>query len=297
LKRISNFCKDSCAAALGLFDGVHIGHRAVFDNTVEVSKKAGLTPAAITFSGQTMTKTGGKLILTESEKRAKISEAEIRAYISFDFDEIKDIGAPEFVKLLTENYGIKHIICGEDFRFGHNKSGDVNTLTRLGKEMSFGVTITPERTLGGVKISSSIIREMLKCGEIENAKTMLGYDFYYFEKVVYGSEIGRSLGFPTINQIIPKSKVAPRYGVYLSKTEIDGQVYESLSNIGIKPTVEYKGKPLIETYIESFDGDLYGRKIKVSLTRFIRSEQQFSGLTELREQIEKDKLFMKENYD
>jgi riboflavin kinase/FMN adenylyltransferase len=297
LKRISYSDKGSYAAALGLFDGVHIGHRAVFEDTVEVSNRTGLTPAAITFARHTMKDKDGKLILSETEKRAKISQVGIRAYISFDFDKIKDISAPEFVKLLTENYGIKHIICGEDFRFGHNKSGDVKVLSALGQEMGFGVTITPERLENGVKISSSIIREMLTRGEIENAKTMLGYDFYYFEKVVYGNEIGRSLGFPTINQIIPKNQVAPRYGVYLSKTEIDGRTFESLSNIGVKPTVSYTGKPLIETYIKDFDGDLYGRKIKVSLTRFIRSEQHFAGLDELKEQIEKDKLFMKENYD
>jgi riboflavin kinase/FMN adenylyltransferase len=297
LKRISLSEKGSYAAALGLFDGVHKGHRAVLCDTLEIAEKEGLTPAAITFIGQTMTGKGCKLLLTETEKRAKMSEIGIKAYYSFSFDDVKEMTPREFAKLLCEKFGVKYVICGEDFRFGHGKSGDTAALIELGRELGFGVRITPERLASGEKISSCLIREKISAGEIENANALLGYEYYCNLTVVNGNKIGRSIGFPTINQIIPKSLVTPKFGVYLSKTEVNGKVYSSLSNIGIKPTVEYTGKPLIETYIKDFDGDLYGRKIKVSFLSFVRSEQHFSGLTELKEQIQKDKLFMKENYD
>jgi riboflavin kinase/FMN adenylyltransferase len=292
LKKISYFDAHKYAAALGLFDGVHLGHRAVFCDTVKAAEEKNLIPAAITFSGLPKTQTEGfeRLILTETEKRAKMSEAGLKAYLPFRFEDIKDLTAREFAALLTTKYGISYLICGEDFRFGAGKSGDVDTLRKLSKEFCFGFRITPEKLSGGVKISSGEIKKLLRKGDVKSANALLGYDFYYNTIVIEGSKLGRELGFPTINQIIPESQIAPRYGVYLSKTEFDGKAYKSLSNIGMKPTVAYDGKPLNETYIEGFDGDLYGRKIKVSLQGFIRSERQFAGLPELKSQLENDKL-------
>jgi riboflavin kinase/FMN adenylyltransferase len=292
LKRISYYETKKYAAALGLFDGVHLGHSAVFRDTVKAAEENSLTPAAVTFSGLPKTQNEGvrRLILTETEKRIKMGEAGIMAYLPFRFEDVKDLSPREFVSILTEKYGISYLICGEDFRFGAGKSGDVNTLRELQKEMNFGLTITPEKLSRDEKISSGKIRKLLRAGDVKTANALLGYEFYYNLLVIDGSKIGRSIGFPTINQMIPESQVSPRYGVYLSKTEFDGKVYKSLSNIGMKPTVAYAGKPLNETYIEGFDGDLYGRKIKVSLLDFIRSERQFSGLTELKNQLENDKL-------
>jgi riboflavin kinase/FMN adenylyltransferase len=295
LKKISYCDERKYAAALGLFDGVHRGHSAVFSDTVKAAEKENLTPAAVTFFGRTMTNksSSGRLILTETEKRAKMSEAGIEATLPFRFEDIKDVSPREFAELLTKKYGIAHIICGEDFRFGSGKSGDVNTLRELQKKLHFGLTITPEKLSDGIKISSGEIKKLLREGEIKSANELLGYEFYYNLIVIEGSKIGRSLGFPTINQVIPESQITARYGVYLSKTEFDGKIYKSLSNIGMKPTVAYDGKPLIETFIENFDGDLYGRKIKVRLIDFIRSERQFAGLPELKNQLENDKLKLK----
>jgi riboflavin kinase/FMN adenylyltransferase len=295
LKRIS-FCeKPQYAAALGLFDGVHRGHGAVFDNTVKAARSSGLTPAAVTFSGDIMPhKTGSaRFILSDAEKRKKLSEYGIEAIITFPFSEIKDTAPYDFIKTLTEKYGIAHIICGEDFRFGKDKAGDINALRDFSKKLGFGLTITPEKLSDGVKISSGAIREKLCAGDIKTANSLLGYEFYYRLKVTLGNKIGRSLGFPTINQVIPKNIIMPQYGVYISKTAFDGKIYNSLSNIGIKPTVDYVGKPLIETYIEGFDGDLYDRIIKVSLCDFLRAERRFSGLPELKLQMEKDKTELK----
>jgi riboflavin kinase/FMN adenylyltransferase len=292
LKKISYFDAHKYAAALGLFDGVHLGHRAVFADTVKAAEEKNLIPAAVTFSGLPKTQKDGvkRLILTETEKRIKMGEAGISAYLPFRFEDVKDLSPREFILLLTEKYGIGYFVCGEDFRFGAGKSGDADTLRELQKEMNFGLTITPEKLSDGTKISSNEIKKLLRAGDIKSANTQLGYEFYYNLLVIEGSKIGRSIGFPTINQMIPESQVSPRYGVYLSKTEFDGKTYKSLSNIGMKPTVAYAGKPLIETYIEGFDGDLYGRKIKVSLQDFIRSERQFAGLPELKNQLENDKL-------
>jgi riboflavin kinase/FMN adenylyltransferase len=292
LKKTSFYDK-KYAVALGLFDGVHKGHTAVFRDTISNAEENGLKTAAVTFRGSLAAKKNIKLILPESEKRNRIKQAGIEKIITFCFDDIKTLSPEAFVTLLTEEYGVKSIVCGADFRFGINKSGGADTLKKLGETLGFGVVITPEMDEDGEKISSSRIRELISQGKITEANKLLGYDFYYSQKVIEGNKIGRSIGFPTINQIIPKNIIAPLYGVYVSETEVGGVTYKSLSNIGVKPTVDYKGKPLIETYIEGFDGDLYGEKIKVNLKSFIRSEKYFSDLTELQKQLEADKELIK----
>jgi riboflavin kinase/FMN adenylyltransferase len=295
LRKTSSYHKNhkKYAAALGLFDGVHKGHTAVFDDTVSAAERLGLTPAAVTFKGGILSQKSIKLILPEAQKRDRIKGAGIEKIITFCFDDIKSLSPEAFVKLLCEGYGVSHFICGADYRFGKDKSGGAETLKTLGEMLGFGVTVTPEIDYGGGKISSSRIRELITTGKISEANELLGYDFYYDIKVIEGNKIGRSMGFPTINQIIPAAQIIPLYGVYLSETIVDGVTYKSLSNIGVKPTVDYTGKPLIETYIDGFDGDLYGEKIKVSLKAFIRSEQHFAGLTELKTQLENDKEKLK----
>jgi riboflavin kinase/FMN adenylyltransferase len=291
LRKTSSYDKKN-AAALGLFDGVHKGHTAVFRDTVKAAEEASLVPIAVTFRGTIAAHKNARLILPEAQKIRHIKETGIKRIVTFCFDDIKSLSPEAFVKLLTEEYGVSHFVCGADFRFGINKSGGADTLKALGEKLDFGVSITPEMDENGEKISSSRIREQIVAGNINEANRLLGYDFYYNLKVVEGCKIGRSMGFPTINQIIPKALVTPLYGVYLSETLIGGKAYKSLSNIGVKPTVDYKGKPLIETYIDGFDGDLYGEKIKVSLKEFIRNERHFAGLAELKKQLEDDKQFL-----
>jgi riboflavin kinase/FMN adenylyltransferase len=292
LKKTSSYDK-KYAAALGLFDGVHKGHTAVFRDTVKAAEAGGLIPVAVTFRGGISAHKNIKLILPESEKCTLIKAAGIKKIVTFCFDDIKTLPPEAFVKLLISEYGIREFVCGADFRFGKDKSGGADTLKTLGETFGFGVCITPEQDEMGAKISSSRIRERLMQSKIKEANELLGYDFYYNLKVIEGNKIGRSMGFPTINQIIPKNLIMPLYGVYISETEVGGVTYKSLSNIGVKPTVDYKGKPLIETYIEGFEGDLYGEKIKVNLKNFIRNEQHFAGLSELKNQLEADKELIK----
>jgi riboflavin kinase/FMN adenylyltransferase len=271
------------AVAIGIFDGVHRGHRAVFDTAAAI---ADLTPAVMTFSGSS--KASNRLILTESEKLEAIKDRGIKNIFNLNFDEIKDLSPTQFIKLLQDEYNAVHIVVGEDFRFGAGRSGDTSTLQKICTEMGIGLTITPEVLYDNEKISSGRIRELLEEGEITKANELLGYEFYYKSRVEHGNEIGRSLGFPTINMAIPPEKVKIKQGVYICKVKFDGKIYDGITDFGIKPTVNYKGEPRLETYIHGFDGDLYEKEITIVPKRFLREEIKFDSLEALKTQMERD---------
>jgi riboflavin kinase/FMN adenylyltransferase len=271
------------AVAIGIFDGVHRGHKAVFDAASAIT---GLSPAAMTFSGSS--KASDRLILTESEKLSAIKNLGIKNIFNLKFDDIRNFSPTEFIKLLKDKYNAVHIVVGEDFRFGSGRSGDTLTLQKICGEMKIGLTITPEILYDNEKISSGRIRELLEAGEIEKAHELLGYPFYYKSIVGHGNKLGRSLGFPTINQAIPPEKVKIKQGVYICKVESDGKVYDGITDFGIKPTVNYHGVPILETYIHGFDGNLYNKKVIVFPLEFMRDEIKFDSLEELKTQLQKD---------
>ncbi|MDR0943373.1 MAG: riboflavin biosynthesis protein RibF [Ruminococcus sp.] len=271
------------AVAIGIFDGVHRGHKAVINAAAAIT---GMTPAVMTFSGST--KASDRLILTESEKAETIENLGIKTVFNLKFDDIRNLSPFEFVKLLQNEYNVANIVVGEDFKFGSGRSGDTLTLQKICGEMRIGLTITPEILYDNEKISSGRIRELLEAGEIEKAHELLGYEFYYKSRVEHGKEIGRSLGFPTINMAIQPEKVKIKQGVYICKVSFDGAVYDGITDFGIKPTVNYKGTPRLETYIKGFDGDLYDREVTIIPQRFLREEVKFDSLQALKTQMEKD---------
>jgi riboflavin kinase/FMN adenylyltransferase len=271
------------AIAIGIFDGVHRGHKAVFNAAASIT---GLTPAAMTFSGST--KTSDRFILTESEKFEAIKDSGIKNIFNLKFDDIRNLSPTEFIKLLKKEYNAVHIVVGEDFRFGSGRSGDTSTLQKICGEMGIGLTITAEILYDNEKISSGRIRELLEVGEIKRANELLGYEFYYKSRVEHGREIGRSLGFPTINQAIPPEKVKIKQGVYICKAEFDGKTFDGITDFGIKPTVNYKGAPRLETYIHGFSGDLYEKVVTIIPHKFLREEIKFDNLEDLKTQMERD---------
>ncbi len=279
--------------ALGTFDGVHIAHQAVISTAVESE----FTPAVFTFNRIPAGVISGRNIgelSTISIKQQLIADMGVKYYISPDFLSVKDMSPRDFVLMLKEKFNAHRIVCGYDFRFGKDASGAPMHLKQLCREfkMKFSV-VTPRILEDFTPISSTLIRHLISSGEIVKARELLGHDFSYDFVVEQGNHLGTKLSAPTINQIFPINFVKPRFGVYASKTEIDGKVYKSVTNVGIKPTVG-ENEPMSETHIFDYSGDLYQKKVKVSLYFFIREERKFENLEELSLAISNDVKYVKD---
>lgn len=278
---------------MGLFDGLHCGHQAVIKCASDIAHRHNcIEPAVFTFETDTVTSKGkGSIdcILSSELKREHFEKLGVRYMYSPDFMNFKNLTADEFVTLvLFDKLSAEYVVCGEDFRFGAGASSGTDELVRLCKKHGIKVVVVPPVMQDGNRVSSTIIRECIRNGDIKTANKLLGYEFQLKLPVSYGNQIGRSINFPTINQYLPKRQIIPRYGVYSSKAEYNGRIYSAVTNIGVKPTVSSNNLPLAETHIIGFDDDLYGETVKILLTDFIRSERKFSSLSELTEQIKLD---------
>ncbi len=277
--------------ALGLFDGVHTGHRRVLELALENAEK-GYTPAVFTFEPHTVLKkpTGcGGYIYTAAEKLRILKNMGFDCVHSPDFGDICGLLGEEFARdILADRMKAAYVCCGNNFRFGKNASCGVEELRELGKKYGFEVRTAEDEFLDGTMVSSGRIRHLLASGDILQANRLLGAHYAVSAEVVTGAALGRTIGFPTANQLFEDNQLVPKFGVYRAETEIDGVTYRAMTNIGIKPTVNYGGKPLAETYISGFSGDIYGRTIQVKLLEFIRSEKKFGSVDELKKQITED---------
>ncbi|MBQ2823619.1 MAG: riboflavin biosynthesis protein RibF [Oscillospiraceae bacterium] len=286
--------ENSTAVAMGLFDGVHFGHRSVIKRAVEIAEEnIGIAPAVFTFETASVTSKGDngvEYLLSRELKHELIGRLGVKYIYSPDFMNFKNLTAEEFVELvLCDKLMARYVICGEDFRFGKNASGNVEILDKLCRKRGITVIIVPPVTEdSGVRISSTMIRNLVKEGRISEANKLMGARFQFRLPVMYGHQIGRTLDFPTINQYLKKRQVMPKYGVYASVAEFMGRVYPAVTNIGMKPTVANTEVPVAESYIVGFDGDLYGETVKISLIDFIRPEVKFDSLEQLKNQIAQD---------
>ncbi|MCH5324401.1 MAG: bifunctional riboflavin kinase/FAD synthetase [Eubacterium sp.] len=276
------------AVAVGFFDGLHLGH-------MEVIKEAFRHEAAsamFTFHSDTALPKREKIenLLSNDMKLEKLAQTGLEYIYSPDFDTVRDYTAEDFVsRVLVKIMNAKTVICGFDFRLGSGGGCDAEQFKRICGRYGIETVIIPPFSLDGQIVHSTAIKNLIKDGEIARANRLLGYEFGYEGEVIYGNRLGRTIGFPTINQLFPDNIVMPRFGVYKSSVEVDGVIYRSVTNIGVKPTVDYKDRPLGETHIDGFDGDLYGRTLRVSLERFIRPERRFDSLDGLKEQLARDK--------
>lgn len=284
----------STAVAMGLFDGLHYGHKTVIRYASDIAENnPGIEPAVFTFDTASVTSKGNggvECILSREMKFELIEQLGVRYIYSPDFMNFKDLTGEEFAELvLCGKLNAKFVTCGEDFRFGKGAKCGVEELDRLCRKHGIRLYVVPPvRENQGIRISSTMIRELIRGGDIEKANLLLGSHFTMKLPVAYGRKIGRTLDFPTINQYLLKRQVMPKFGVYASKTEVLGKIYKSVTNIGVKPTVG-SDAPLAETYIIDFDGsDLYGETAKISLISFIRPEMKFDGVEALKAQIARD---------
>lgn len=279
-----------CAVSLGKFDGLHTGHRLLMDELVQ-AKKEGLLSVAVTFSIPPNALDPGdyQVLSTRQEKEWIFAQAGVDALIELPFSrELRAMEAEAFLRLLTDSLPVKRIVAGTDFRFGKGRSGDDQTLLAFEKELGYQAKIVEKLQDSGMDISSTRIREAVKRGDLKEANRLLGYAYFVSGEVVYGNQIGRTIGVPTANLLPPAQKLLPPTGGYVTQVTVDGVCYGGISNIGYKPTVG-DAQPLgIETHLFDFDQDLYGRQIRVSFLEYLRPEQKYESLDALKRQIDAD---------
>ena len=278
------------AVTLGSFDGLHKGHIAVIACAFEMQKKHGLLPLVLLFDKHPMLTVSGKapdMILQPALRDELIAQTGAGRRI-VSFREVRDMSCREFFeKILIEKLNAGGVCCGWNYRFGKNNEGGIDELRALCTEYGVELMITPPVDLDGKPVSSTRIRQAVENGDIPLANAMLGREFRYKLTVVDGQHRGRLIGAPTINQRFEDGFVIPRKGVYASATLVDGVLYPSVTNIGLRPSFENEDFRS-ETCILGFSGNLYGQEIEVRLLEYLRDEIKFGSVEELSAQIKAD---------
>ena len=271
------------AIALGTFDGVHKGHRAVLNLPDDMQKTAVIfaLPPKAHLSG------APRSIMTAKDKCAALKKIGIDEIFTLDFDRVKDMPPEDFLVFLKEKFSPALISCGFNYHYGKNAAGNTQMLGDFCKRNGIEFNCHGAVSEDGEPVSSTRIREYLKNGEIEAANALLTFPFSFTAEVISGDRRGRTIGFPTVNQRYPSELIPIKFGVYKTKIILDGAEYRGITNIGIRPT--FKTDYIIsETYIIGFSGDLYGKSVTVEPLRFVRGEVKFSSVEELKRQIQND---------
>lgn len=279
-----------CVVAVGSFDGVHLGHRALLARLASESKKYNLPAVVFTFGTADGPKSGFKQLAQSELKPLLLASEGVNILISAQFSAFKGISARDFaVDFLYGELGAKSIVCGYDFRFGNNREGDIKLLSELLSDKGVEVISASATTYGGLPVSSTLIRGLVSDGDVKKAGLLLGREFSFFADICRGARLGRKIGFPTVNQLYSKELVVPKYGVYAVKVKLGNKVYGGVANVGLKPTVGGVDAPLCETHIFGYSGDCYGQTAEIRFVEFIRAERRFGSVDELAAQIKRDK--------
>jgi riboflavin kinase/FMN adenylyltransferase len=280
---------------LGSFDSIHKGHQKIFNVANEIKLKYNAKSAVFTYAndlGFIPGKKGG-LVFTYEERLLRLQEFCVDEICVAKFTkDFANLSPEEFLNRLAQKYNLGKICCGFNYRFGKKAAGDTLFLGQWCKSQGVEFFECPEVVKNGQTVSSTYIKALIREGNAEEAKELLGEDFSFAAEVSHGDMRGRTLGFPTINQIYPEEIVKPLSGVYHTVVEIDGKQYDGVTNIGVRPTfiTEYISA---ETYILNFSGDCYGKKVKTSLVKYLRQEKKFSSKEELALAIKENVEYVK----
>lgn len=290
----------NACVTIGTFDGVHIGHQKIISRLQEVATQHGGETVILTFfphprmilhpDDQNI-----KLISTLNEKAAKLAEHGIDHLIITPFTrDFSNLSPEEYIReILVNKIGIKQIVIGYDHRFGKDRKGGLEELQHFSADFNYMVEEIPEQDINDVAVSSTKIRNAILSGDVETANDFLGYPFQLSGKVIKGDQIGRTLGFPTANLFIEESyKLIPSDGIYAVHIEVinDNETAEQLSGmayIGDRPTINGMSRN-IEVNIFDFNKDIYGRMIRIQFLKYLRGDQKFNSLDELKEQLKRD---------
>lgn len=286
--------KTGCVLTIGNFDGVHLGHRRVIAALVDKARTMGVEAAVMVFEPQPQElfspKTAPARLTRLRDKYVLLKKLGVDKLICVNFNrKFSSLTAQTFIEdLMVEKLAIKHLIIGDDFRFGKNRVGNFDMLHESGKVFDFGVSDTKSFKLSDCRISSTEIRHALENDDLAKAEKMLGRPYSIIGRVFHGDKRGRTIGFPTANVKL-KRRVSPVSGVYVVQVNIDNDKVFGVANIGSRPTVAGVRQQL-EVHIFDFNRNIYGEIIEVVLLKKLRKEMKFSDVTELTAQIEKDSL-------
>lgn len=280
------------AVTLGKFDGFHRGHQKLLFKLRE-AREQDLCSVIFTFDTPPKAYLNGeppKALLSGREKCDLAEKLQADWLIICPFtDEIRNMTAERFVKeILVDRLRAKKIVTGVDFRFGYQRSGDVDMLRRLSREYGYELSVLEKERDEGQVISSTLIRERLAEGDMERVNRLLGYPFHVTGEVIHGARLGRTIGMPTINLRPGADKLLPPNGVYASIVELEGRLYSGVTNIGYKPTVSGEHVRGVETYLQDASGDFYGKTAQVRFYKYQRPERKFDSVEELKRQMHRD---------
>lgn len=281
--------------ALGFFDGVHLGHAALLRRTVEEAARRGVTPAVFTFDRppkEVLTGIPCPLINSPEDRKDLVRRLfGIREVLMVPFDhEMMTTPWDDFVtNILVGRYHAVHLVAGHDHHFGHKNQGSPELLMEKCRELGLGCDIIPKVEVGGITVSSTYIRRLVEMGQIERANRFLGHPHVLTGTVRHGRGLGSSRLFPTANLIIPPHVLVPSHGVYVTRATLeDGTSYAAVTNVGTRPTVNSGSDITVEACLLDFEGDLYGKTLRVEFFQHLRDEIRFDSLDALKAQIAAD---------
>ncbi len=278
---------------IGVFDGVHQGHKFLIARLVEKARERHMLSGVVTFRRHPREVLSPSLMLprlTDPRQKVELLKKEgVDAVIVLDFDaEMAAISARDFVALLQKKLRMKGLVVGPDFALGRGREGDIETLRKMGEETGFDITVVAPKRVSRSIVSSTAIRKAMAAGDIKKVNSMLGRPFSLIGRVVSGSHRGGpQLGFPTINLDVDANQALPPDGVYATRTFIDGKTYQSMTNIGRRPTFGGHERT-IESHILDFEGNVYGHEARLDFIGRLRDEIKFESAEELKKQIAKD---------
>ncbi len=276
---------------LGNFDGVHLGHRALFSEAIALRNEAFPRSACGAFCfrtlpADTLFENPPGHLCTAAEKQAYFRDCGLDFLVLAEFEELRDLSPEDFIKdVLIDSLSCAAAVCGFNHRFGKGGRGNADTFLRFPE---IRTRVVDEVRSEGDTVSSSRIRALIAEGDVACAARLLTRPYCITAPVLHGKALGRRLGAPTINQSFPRGMQIPRHGVYVTSCEIGGEIYRGVTNVGVRPTVDAGEEVNCETYLLDFEGSLYGESVTVSFLSFLRAEQKFETQTALAAQIARD---------
>lgn len=277
---------------IGVFDGVHKGHRYLLENLKLRAKEKNLLSGVVTFNPHPQSVLHPQSHVSQlSDMKSRVAslkelDIDMVAVLSFT-PEVSQLSTKEFISLLKKHLKMRGIMVGPDFALGRGREGNANLLRSLGQEMEFGVEIMTPFTVDGEIVSSTLIRQALTQGNMLKVKKLMGHCFYLTGKVITSNKRGRTLGFPTANLDINSQQALPANGVYVTNTQVANKRLASATNIGTRPSFGESEKT-VETHLLNYQGDLYNKEIGIEFIQKLRDERYFSSPEELKSQIRKD---------
>ena len=297
----SRLCNRESVVTIGSFDGVHIGHQAILQQVIDKAKSLDSLAVAMTFEPQPQeyfaAETAPPRLMRLREKIEALLDFGMDLVVCLRFnDQLSSLTATEFVQdILVHGVNTRHLIVGDDFRFGCDRKGDFDTLVTMGQDLGFSVQNTQTVEVESQRVSSTLVRQLLHKSDFDQVSKLLGRPFSINGKVTFGQQLGRELGFPTANVNLNRFR-APLTGVYAVWVDIEGIEgrFKGAANVGVRPTIGDIEKPILEVHLLDFDRQIYGQSISVEFVNKIRDEQQFTSLEHLSDSISDDVIMIKQ---